>query len=73
MECITIWVRLYRARKEAQAMLRCRDLPAQTSEVLAVTRLTVDELTALVPPLEDGCLGYMAAWTRQGRRRQARR
>ena len=54
-------------------MLRCRDLPAQTSEVLAVTRLTVDELTALVPPLEDGCLGYMAAWTRQGRRRQARR
>jgi hypothetical protein len=35
--------------------------------------LTVDELTALVAPFEAAFLGYMAAWTRHGRRRQARR
>ena len=38
-----------------------------------MTRLTVDEFTALVPPFEAAFLGYMAEWTLHGRRRQARR
>jgi hypothetical protein len=54
-------------------MLRYRDLPAHTSEVLDLTSLTVDEFTALVPPFEEAFLGYMADWTLHGRRRQARR
>jgi hypothetical protein len=54
-------------------MLRYRDLPAHTSEVLDLTSLTVDEFMALVPPFEDTFLGYMADWTLDGRRRQARR
>jgi hypothetical protein len=33
----------------------------------------VDELAALVPSFEAAFLGYMAAWTLHGRRRQARR
>ena len=73
LEFITIWVILCLARKEAQAMLRYRDLPAHTSEVLDLTSLTVDEFMALVPPFEDTFLGYMADWTLDGRRRQARR
>jgi hypothetical protein len=32
-------------------MLRYRDLPAHTTEVLDLTSLTVDEFTTLVPPL----------------------
>jgi hypothetical protein len=54
-------------------MLRYRDLPTQTTEVLDLTSLTVDEFTALVPPFETAFLGYMATWTLHGRRRQARR
>jgi hypothetical protein len=54
-------------------MFRYRELPAHTSEVLDLTSLTVDEFTALVPPFEDTFLGYMADWTLEGRRRQARR
>jgi Helix-turn-helix of DDE superfamily endonuclease len=54
-------------------MLRYRDLPAHTSEVLDLTSLTVDEFTALVPPFEEAFVGYMADWTLHGRRRQARR
>jgi Helix-turn-helix of DDE superfamily endonuclease len=54
-------------------MLRYRDLPAHTSEVLDLTGLTVDEFTALVPPFEEAFLGYMADWALHERRRQARR
>ena len=54
-------------------MLRYRDLPTQTADVLDLTRLTVDECTALVPPFEAAFLDYMADWTLHGRQRQARR
>src|SRR5262249_18989634 len=54
-------------------MLRYRDIPPHTTEVLDLTSLTVDEFTALVPPFEAAFLDYMAAWTLHGRRRQARR
>jgi hypothetical protein len=54
-------------------MLRYRDLPTHTTEVLDLTSLTVDEFAALVPPFEDAFLDYMATWTLHGRRRQARR
>jgi len=40
---------------------------------VALTSLTVDEFTALVPPFESAFLDYMADWTLQGRHRQARR
>jgi hypothetical protein len=33
-------------------MLRYRDLPPHTTDVLDLTSLTVDEFTALVPPFE---------------------
>src|SRR5262249_38255156 len=54
-------------------MLRYRDIPPHTTEVLDLTSLTVDEFAALVPPFEAAFLDYMAAWTLHGRRRQARR
>jgi Helix-turn-helix of DDE superfamily endonuclease len=54
-------------------MLRYRDLPTHTTDVLDLTSLTVDEFAALVPPFEAAFLGYMAEWTLHGRRRQARR
>jgi Helix-turn-helix of DDE superfamily endonuclease len=54
-------------------MLRYRDLPAHTTEVLDLTSLTVDEFAALVPPFEAAFLSYMAEWTLHGRRRQSRR
>jgi Helix-turn-helix of DDE superfamily endonuclease len=54
-------------------MLRYQDLPTQTTEVLDLTSLTVDEFTALVPAFEAAFLTYMADWTLHGRRRQARR
>jgi Helix-turn-helix of DDE superfamily endonuclease len=54
-------------------MLRYRDLPTHTTEVLDLTSLTVDEFAALLPPFEAAFLGYMAEWTLHGRRRQARR
>ncbi len=38
-----------------------------------LTRLTVDEFPALVPPVEDTFWGSMADWRLHGRRRQARR
>ncbi len=53
-------------------MLRYRDLPTHTTEVLDLTSLTVDEFAALLPSFEVAFLGYMAAWTLHGRRRQAR-
>src|SRR6266850_1938596 len=73
IEFITICVMLCLARKEAQAMLRYRDLPTHTNEVLDLTSLTVDELTALVPAFEAAFLGDLGDWTLHGRRRQARR
>ena len=54
-------------------MLRYRDLPTHTTEVLDLTSLTVDEFAALVPPFEEAFLRYMATWTLHGRRRQSRR
>lgn len=54
-------------------MLRYRDLPTHTTDVLDLTSLTVDEFTALVPAFEAAFLASMAEWTLQGRRRQARR
>jgi hypothetical protein len=73
VEFITIWVILCLSRKEAQPMLRYRDLPTHTTDVLDLTSLTVDEFTALVPAFEAAFLSYMADWTLHGRRRQARR
>jgi Helix-turn-helix of DDE superfamily endonuclease len=54
-------------------MLRYRDLPTHTTDMLDLTSLTMDEFAALVPFFEEAFLGYMAAWTLHGRRRQARR
>lgn len=54
-------------------MLRYRDIPLHTTEVLDLTSLTVDEFAALVPPFEAEFLAYMAQWTLHGRRRQSRR
>src|SRR5215218_8868244 len=73
VEFITIWAILCLSRKEAQTMLRYRDLSTSTTDVLDLTSLTVDEFTALVPPFEAAFLDYMAEWTLHGRPRQARR
>jgi len=54
-------------------MLRYREIPTHTTEVLDLTSLTVDEFAALVPPFEAAFLDYMAKWTLHGRRRQLRR
>lgn len=54
-------------------MLRYRDIPTHTTELLDLTSLTVDEFAELVPPFEAAFLTYMAAWTLHGRRRQLRR
>ena len=54
-------------------MLQYCDLPTHTTDVLDLTSLTVDEFAALLPSFEVAFLGYMAAWTLHGRRRQARR
>ncbi len=50
-------------------MLRYRDIPTHTSEVLDLTSLTVDEFAALVSPFAAAFLDYMATWTLHGRRR----
>jgi hypothetical protein len=54
-------------------MLRSRDLPTHTTDVVDLTSLTVDEFAALVSPCEAAFLGYMAEWPLHGWRRQARR
>ena len=54
-------------------MLRSRDIPTHTTDLLDLTSLTVDEFAALVPPFEAAFLGSMAEWTLHGRRRQSRR
>ena len=53
LEFITIWILDYTGppRQEGQFMLRYRDLPTHTTEVLDLTSLTVEEFTALVGPL----------------------
>ena len=48
-------------------------MPTHTTEVFDVTRGTVDEVAALVPPFAGAFLDAMAAWTLPGRRRQSRR
>src|SRR5262245_41876069 len=73
LEFITIWVILCPPREEGQPMLRYRDLPTHTTDVLDLTSLTMDEFAALVPPFEAAFLEYMGKWTLHGRRRQARR
>ena len=54
-------------------MLRYRELPTHTTDLLDLTSLTVDEFEALVPPFETAFLRYMAEWTLHGRRRKSRR
>ena len=54
-------------------MLRYRDIPTHTTDLLDLTSLTVDEFAALVPSFEVAFLGYMATWTLHGRHRQSRR
>jgi hypothetical protein len=54
-------------------MLRYRDIPTHTTDVLDLTSLTMDEFAALVPAFEAAFLGYMAEWTLHGRLRQSRR
>ena len=54
-------------------MLRYRDIPTHTTDVLDLTSLTVDEFTALVPSFEAAFLDAMAEWTLHGQRRQSRR
>src|SRR5712691_2740192 len=55
-----------------EIMLRYRDIPTHTTDVLDLTSLTVDEFDALVGPFEAAFLQYMTAWTFHGRRRQSR-
>src|SRR2546428_4658168 len=72
-EFITICVTLCLPSKETQIMLRYRDIPTHTTDVLDLTSLTVDEFEALVAPFEAAFLQYMAEWTFHGRCRQSRR
>ena len=53
-------------------MLRYREIPTHTTELLDLTSLTMDEFAVLVPPFEAAFLDYMALWTLHGRRQQAR-
>lgn len=54
-------------------MLRYRDIPTHTTDLLDLTSLTVEEFAVLVPPFDAAFLRYMAQWTFHGRRRQSRR
>ena len=54
-------------------MLRYRDIPTHTTDLLDLTSLTVDEFATLLAPFEAAFLQYMAAWTLLGQCRQARR
>jgi hypothetical protein len=62
-------------RKEATAMgaLPFANRQARPTEVLDLTRLTVEEFRPLVPPFETACQAHMAAWRRDGPPRTARR
>lgn len=54
-------------------MLRYRDIPTHTTDLLDLTSLTVDEFEALLTPFETAFLRYMAAWTLLGQCRQSRK
>ncbi len=47
-------------------MLRYRDIPTHTTDLLDLTSLTVDEFEALLAPFEAAFLRYMAEWTLLG-------
>jgi hypothetical protein len=61
--------------KEATAMgsLRFADIQTRPTEVLDVTRLTVDELQRLIPAFEAAFQTHMAHWRFDGLPRPARR
>jgi hypothetical protein len=54
-------------------MLRYRDIPSHTTDLLDLTSLTVDEFEALLAPFEAAFVQYMAEWTLLGQGRQARK
>lgn len=54
-------------------MLRYRDIPTHTTDLLDLTSLTVDEFEALLAPFEAAFLRYMAEWTLLGQCRQSRK
>jgi len=54
-------------------MLRYRDIPPHTTELLDLTSVTVDEFEALLPPFEAAFLRYMAAGTLIGQCRRSRK
>jgi hypothetical protein len=53
--------------------LRFADLQTRPTEVLDLTRLTLDEFQHLVPPFEAAFQAHMAEWRLDGRPRTARR
>jgi len=53
--------------------LRFADLQTRPTEILDLTRLTVDEFQPLVPPFEAAFQSYMAHWRLDGKSRTARR
>jgi hypothetical protein len=53
--------------------LRCAELQTRATEVNDLTRLTVEEVRRLVPPVERTFHAHMAAWRLAGRPRTARR
>jgi hypothetical protein len=75
IEFISIYGILCLQRKEARAKagLRCTDLQTRPTEVLDLTRLTVDELQPLVPPFEAAFQAHMAQWRFDGQPRPTRR
>ena len=75
LEFISIYGILSLRRKEASAMetLRFADLQTRPTEVLDLTRLTVDEFRQLAPPFEAAFQAHMAYWRLDGRPRTARR
>jgi hypothetical protein len=64
LELISIYGTLGLQRKEAIAMgtLRFGDLQTRPTEVLDLTRLTVDEFRQLVSPFEAAFQAHMADW-----------
>jgi Helix-turn-helix of DDE superfamily endonuclease len=53
--------------------LRFADLQTRSTEVLALTSLTLDEFRQLGPPFETAFQAHMAAWRLDGQPRTARR
>jgi len=53
--------------------VRFTDLQTRPLEVLDLTRLTLDEVRCLVPPLEAAFQAQMARWRFDGQPRTARR